>query len=381
MSNQSSPLKRILLTCFAILGMGVAGVIGAGLGGGAVYLAVQEKLNSITVPSAAPPVVITQPAPAAPAAGPINTTVNIETAVTDAVDKVGPAVITVVNQLAGGGQASGSGVIVSPEGYAVTNNHVVEGNSSLTVIFRDGQTAPASLVGADPVADVAVIKIQGKVPAYAEFGDSEALKPGETVIAIGSPLGDFRNTVTVGVVSATHRSIEGGSGDLIQTDAAINHGNSGGPLVNLAGQVIGINALVVRGNGFTSDQAEGLGFAIAASTAKGVADQLIAKGYVARPFLGISWAAVTPDIATANNLGAQWGAYITQVSGGTPAAQAGLRPGDIITAIGGDQIDQENSFTLVLFKHSPGETVKVTFMRGSQVSTTDVTLVERPRTG
>ncbi|MBI3760551.1 MAG: trypsin-like peptidase domain-containing protein, partial [Chloroflexi bacterium] len=164
MSNQSSPLKRILLTCFAILGMSVAGVIGAGLGGGAVYLAVQEKLNSITVPSPAPAVVITQPAPAAPASGPTNTTVNIETAVTDAVDKVGPAVITVVNQLAGGGQASGSGVIVSPEGYAVTNNHVVEGNSSLTVIFRDGQTAPASLVGADPVADVAVIKIQGKVP-------------------------------------------------------------------------------------------------------------------------------------------------------------------------------------------------------------------------
>ena len=371
--------RRTLLALVALGSMGAAGLTGAGLGGGAVYLAARQRLDRLAPTYLVPATPQLDPT-AAPAAA-SNATVNVETAVTEAVDKVGPAVVTVINHLQGGGQASGSGVLISSDGYAVTNNHVVEGHRSLQVIFRDGQIAPASLVGADALADVAVIQVAGPAPAYAEFGDSEALKPGETVIAIGSPLGDFRNTVTVGVVSATHRSIEGGSGDLIQTDAAINRGNSGGPLVNLAGQVVGINTLVVRGGGLGGDPAEGLGFAVAASTVKFASDQLIAHGYVARPFLGISWAAVTPEIAGANDLPARWGAYITDVSAGAPAEAAGLHRGDIITAIGGEAIDQDSPLTSLLFRHTPGETVTLIIVRGSETYASEVTLVERPRAG
>jgi S1-C subfamily serine protease len=152
-----------------------------------------------------------------------NITVDVSTAIEDAVAKVGPAVVTVVNTLSGGGQASGSGVIFSADGLIITNNHVVDGARQLEVIFPDGQSVVAELIGTDPYADVAVIKIDGPVPAYAELGNSDTLSPGETVIAIGSPLGDFRNTVTVGVVSALGRTMQSETGyqmeDLIQTDA------------------------------------------------------------------------------------------------------------------------------------------------------------------
>ncbi len=160
---------------------------------------------------------------------------------------------------------SGSGFFISSEGYILTNNHVVEGADEVSIVLSDGSQQQAQIVGADPYADLAVLKTNVLPPAVAGLGNSDALKPGESVIAIGSPLGDFKNTVTVGVVSATGRSIETGQGylieGLIQTDAAINQGNSGGPLVNLAGQVIGINTLVVRSSE-SGAVAEGLGFAI-----------------------------------------------------------------------------------------------------------------------
>jgi len=163
------------------------------------------------------------------------------------------------------------------------------------------------------------------------------LNPGEMVIAIGSPLGDFKNTVTVGVVSATGRSIDTGQGyqieGLIQTDAAINQGNSGGPLVNLASEVIGINTLIVRGSGIGAI-AEGLGFAIPANTARAVAEQIMQKGYFSRPYMGIRWQSITPNIAAAYNLPVQWGVYVTEVTTGSPASKADLQPGDIITRIG-----------------------------------------------
>jgi 2-alkenal reductase len=359
----------------------LSGLAGAGLGGAAVYVAVRDQLDATATaaaeaatPAPLPPAVTPEPV------GAISTTVTFDTAVTQAVEKVGSAVITVINVSGGGPRGSGSGVIVSPEGLAVTNNHVVEGSLALEVIFRDGATAQATLVGADPVADIAVLKIEGPVPAYAEFGDSELLKPGETVIAIGSPLGDFRNTVTVGVVSATHRSLEGGTGDLIQTDAAINEGNSGGPLVNLAGQVIGINTVVVRGaGGFGGTEAQGLGFAVASSTVAYVADQLASQGYVARPFLGVAWAAVTPEIASANGLGASWGAYVTEVTAGSPAEQAGLRPGDIITGINDETLGPDTSFSQLLYKYAPGDEVTLAFVRDGQTQSGSVTLAERPR--
>jgi S1-C subfamily serine protease len=280
-------------------------------------------------------------------------------------------------------QASGSGVVISDQGYVLTNNHVVDGYDTLQVVYRDGQTVDAKLVGTDPFADLAVLKVEGALPGVAEFGNSDELKAGETVMAIGSPLGDFKNTVTAGVVSATGRSIDTAQGyqmeDLIQTDAAINHGNSGGPLVNLAGQIIGINTLVVRGNGNSADQAEGLGFAISANTAQAVSAQLIQQGYVARPYLGIDWAAITPDIAQINRLPVQWGVYVKTVGRGTPADQAGLRPGDILTQIGDTSLDASHPYLNTLLKFTPGQEVPLTVQRGNKTLTLKVVLAERPR--
>jgi 2-alkenal reductase len=202
----------------------------------------------------------------------------------------GPAVVTIRNTFAAGNgrrrqggtlTAIGSGVVLNEQGYILTNNHVIQNQTTLEVTFSDGSTAPAKVVGTRPASDLAVIKVEGGVPAIASFGDSDALEPGQPVIAIGSALGDFRNSVTVGVVSALHRDLDSAGStplkDLIQTDAAINEGNSGGPLLTPDGLVIGINTAVVRSGGTTSngDVVEGLGFAIPGNAARIIADQLI----------------------------------------------------------------------------------------------------------
>jgi 2-alkenal reductase len=251
------------------------------------------------------------------------------------------------------------------------------------VIYSDGTQVDGQLVGTDPYVDIAVIKVNGTVPAFAAFGNSDVLNPGEAVIAIGSPLGDFHNSVTVGVVSATGRSIDTASRyqmqNLIQTDAAINHGNSGGPLVNLNGEVVGINTLVIRGTGSTADQAEGLGFAIPANTVKATSQQLIDTGFVSHPYLGISWQAVTPDIAQTYDLPAQWGIYVTKVAASSPAATAGLQEGDIITEVGGVALDDQHPFINTLWNHAVGDTLSLQVARGSQTVSLDVTLGERPQ--
>jgi len=379
------------------MAVGISGLTGSLVGGGVVYWAVQGQAKPAV---AAPPQVVTAVPVSVAAPAPVNQTINVDvnSAVEAAVAKVGPAVVTVVNTLkassavdvfgmpSGGSSAptaSGSGVIISADGYVVTNNHVVDGYDKLQVVFLDGQTVDAKLVGTDVFADVAVLKVEGAVPGVAAFGNSDELKPGESVVAIGSPLGDFKNTVTAGVVSATGRSVEADSGyqmeDLIQTDAAINHGNSGGPLVNLAGQVIGINTLVVRSSGSSTDQAEGLGFAISSNTAKAVSDQLVQNGFVSRPYLGIGWAAITPDIAQVNNLPVQWGVYIKSVGQGTPAEKAGLRQGDILTQIGDIALDADHPFLNALLKYTVGQEVPVTVQRNGQTLTVKVVLAERPR--
>src|SRR5687768_16412236 len=219
-------------------------------------------------------------------------------AVVQVVERISPAVVTVVNRIENnqgfGGEARGSGVIIDRDARIITNNHVIEGatQGGLEVIFSNGDTASAQLVGADLVSYLAVLKVDRQVPAFAELGDSTGIKVGETVIAIGSALGSFENTVTVGVVSGLNRTLRDvniNMENMIQTDAAINHGNSGGPLLNLSGQVIGINTAVVRGGtGLQSDVAEGLGFAIPANTVKTVSSQLIENGQVRRPFLGVA---------------------------------------------------------------------------------------------
>jgi 2-alkenal reductase len=236
------------------------------------------------------------------------------------------------------------------------------------------------VAGIDVYSDLAVLQAEGEVPAVATLGNSDTLKPGESVVAIGSPLGDFVNTVTVGVISATGRTLDTERGfqleNMIQTDAAINQGNSGGPLVNLAGEVIGINTLVVRGAGFGGAVAEGLGFAIPINTARAAAEQIIAQGYVARPYLGIRWQPITPRLARAYDLPAEWGVFISEVLPGSPAADAGVESGDIITQIGDVPLDADHSFYNALYDYAPGEEVTLRLMRGWEPIEVRVTLGE-----
>ncbi len=372
-------IKRILLLILVLILMACSALIGGWIGGQYVLRNLPPTPTPISLPTAGN---------ISPSRLQVNQT-QIETTITQAVEKVSPAVVTVVGTVPGemtffgplpDSQVSGSGVIVSTDGYIVTNNHVVEGAKDLSVILTDGTPLAARLVSTDVFSDLAVLKVEGQMPAVAVFGDSDALKPGETVIAIGSPLGEFRNTVTVGVVSALGRALDSGKGyfieDLIQTDAAINQGNSGGPLVNLNGEVIGINTLIVRGGYGSSTVAEGLGFAIPSNTVRFVVAQIIEKGYFARPYLGIGWQSITPAIADRYRLPVEWGAYVTQVVANSPADQAGLRRGDIILQIGDHPIDATHSYLNALFAYRPGDRVTVKIWREGQVLEVQVTLSE-----
>lgn len=313
---------------------------------------------------------------------------DISTTITQVVEQVGPAVVTVVGVApgqmtffgySGDQQVSGSGFIITQDGYIITNNHVVEATDEITVILNDGTELGAVVVSTDVFADLAVLKAEGVMPAVAVLGDSDNLKAGETVIAMGSPLGEFRNSVTAGVVSAIDRSLDTGSGysmeNLIQTDAAINSGNSGGPLVNLAGEIIGINTAVVRGDN-TSAIAEGLGFAIPSNTALLISQQIIQKGYFARPYMGVSVQHVDPDTSQRYDLGVEWGAYVTDVGIYSPAGNAGIRRGDIIVRIGNMTFSEDTKFVNALFAFQPGDTVDVEVVRNGQNLVLQVTLTE-----
>ena len=375
--------KNTLYILLVIVIAGGSALAGALAGGAVVYRALQQSAelpapiqDILPTNSVEPHQTLT-----------LNAT-DIETAVTGAVEQVGPAVVTVVGTVPGqmtivgstGDQTvSGTGFFITDRGYIITNNHVVEGAREVSIILSDGTEETATIVGTDRYSDIAVLKTDGSVPAVARLGNSDILKPGQSVIAIGSPLGNFKNTVTTGVVSATGRSIDGGNGyqieDLIQTDAAINHGNSGGPLVNLAGEVVGVNTLVVRNTG-SGDVAEGLGFAIPVNTAQAVAQQIIDKGYFARPYLGISFQAINPQIAAIYDLPAQWGVYITRVAANSPAASAGLQQGDIITKIGDVVLDEAHSYVNALFEFQPGDEVMLEIVRGNDTLQMQVTLGE-----
>jgi 2-alkenal reductase len=366
---------------------GVSALTGAAAGGFAVFQAVQGRSglpasvqNAIPVNNVNPNQTLV-----------LNNT-DIETAVTQSVQRVGPAVVTVVGTVSGQmtifGQAgdqtvSGSGIFISDQGYVITNNHVVEGTKDVSVVLSDGTQQTAAIVGTDPYSDIAVLKTNGVVPAVAALGNSDELDPGESVIAIGSPLGNFKNTVTVGVVSATGRSIDTGNGyqieNLIQTDAAINHGNSGGPLVDLAGEVIGINTLIVR-NTNNGDVAEGLGFAIPMNTAEAVAQQIIQQGYFARPYVGINFEPVNPNIAARYNLSAQWGVYVMEVAQNSPASAAGLQKGDIITKVGDITLDETHSYVNALFTFKPGDAIWLSVMRNGTDTPIQITLGEAQHT-
>ncbi|MBI3537587.1 MAG: trypsin-like peptidase domain-containing protein [Chloroflexi bacterium] len=368
------------LTCAVLLAVLIGILGGAVTGGVAGYYAAQNAVPVAVPISAGASSVNPTALPIAPVT--TNLTLKENSAVIDAVRKAKPAVVTVINELNAPARravvptASGSGVIIDAKGYIVTNNHVVASEKKLTVIYADGSKAEADLVGADAVADIAVLRVNLPVPAIAPFGDSSVIEPGQTAIAIGSPLGDYRGTVTVGVVSGLNRTV-GRQQGLIQTDAAINNGNSGGPLINALGQVIGINTLVVRSTS-EGNVAEGLGFAIPSNQVKEIVNQILTKGKVERPYIGITYQAVDPQIASAMNLQTNQGIVVTQVESGSPGALAGLQERDVVLALNAQKINEEHPLATILFGFKVGDQVTLTILRDGKQIPIKVTLGPRP---
>nr|WP_242051325.1 HhoA/HhoB/HtrA family serine endopeptidase [Nostoc spongiaeforme] len=270
-------------------------------------------------------------------------------------------------------RGSGSGFIISSSGQILTNSHVVDGADKVTVTLKDGRTFDGQVLGEDPVTDVAVIKIDANNLPTVSLGNSDVLQPGEAVIAIGNPLG-LNNTVTSGIISATDRSSSdiGASDkrvDYLQTDAAINPGNSGGPLLNARGQVIGMNTAILR-------NAQGLGFAIPINTVQKISQELITKGRVDHPYLGVQMVALTPEIKDRINerfgdritLTTDKGVLLVRIVPRSPAAAAGLRPGDVIQQINNQSVTKPEEVQRILEKSQIGNPLSVQIERNGQIT-------------
>ena len=333
--------------------------------------------------------------------------------VVEIVKAVSPAVVTIVadgvsatNPItgqAGTGTATGSGVIFDANGLVLTNHHVVAGDpQALTVHLKDGRSFPARIYGVDTLTDLAIVKVDASGLPTAPIGDSSSIQVGEQAIAIGSPLGTFTDSVTSGIVSALGRSIpvEDGSilSNLIQTDTAINPGNSGGPLLDPSGKVIGVNTAA-------ASQAQGIGFAIPIDIAKPLLAQASAGQPLARPYLGIRFETIDPTVQSEKGLPVDHGAWIPSASGtapgngqggedpfglgrqlpvessilaGGPADQAGLQPGDIITAVDGRALDATHPLDMVMSQYGPGTSVRLDILRNGQTMQVTVVLGTRP---
>jgi len=268
----------------------------------------------------------------------------------------------------------GSGVIVTQDGYILTNNHVVDGTDKVEVELPDTRTFSAKVVGTDPASDLAVVKISGTSLPTLTIGDSDAVKIGDVVLAVGNPLG-IGETVTSGIISAKGRQTPDGSDgyqDFLQTDAAINHGNSGGALVNVAGQLIGINSQILS----PSDGNIGLGFAIPSNMAKNVMEQLVKSGVVHRAMLGIHIQGISHDMATAMNLPSTHGALVASVDEGGPAAKAGFKQGDVITQFNGKPVEDSVRLRNEVAAMTPGTSVPVEVLRNGKTETLHATLGE-----
>ena len=273
--------------------------------------------------------------------------------------------------------STGTGVILTEDGYIVTNAHVVEGAGSIDVQLTDDRILPAALIGSDEISDLAVLRVEARDLAPAVFGDSAQLRVGDTVAAIGDPLGvKYRGTYTDGIVSAINRDVDmdGRTMTLIQTNAALNSGNSGGPLINCYGQVIGINTMKI---GAFTDSAgvEGIGFAIPSATVKDIVDQLITQGYVSgRPTLGISGDALSNFYQYYYRLPA--GLYISRVEEGSYAAYYGIEPGDILIAVDDTRVTDMDDLNTFLYNHQVGDVVTAIIYRGGQQYNVELTLTE-----
>jgi S1-C subfamily serine protease len=283
---------------------------------------------------------------------------------------------------------TGSGVIYDKSGLVLTNDHVIAGGTQLRVSLIDGRSFPAKLLGGDPSTDLAVLQIQAQNLPVANLGDSNQLQIGEWVVAIGYALGlPGGPTVSAGVISALGRTVQlptgqNGSGgpflfDMLQTDAAINPGNSGGALVNLSGQVIGINTLVAANTG-TGFQAQGIGFAIPIESAKAVADQLAQTGRAVHSYMGADIATLTPGLAAQLGINQPQGVLITNVVPGSPAEKAGLQQGDVIIAIDNRPIRQDADVAKILDSHKPGDAIALTIVRNNRQQTGKLILGEAP---
>lgn len=283
-----------------------------------------------------------------------------------------------------GGEGIGSGVIYNSSGDILTNNHVVDGATSILVSLASGEDLAATVVGTDAQNDIAVIKVNKTGLPAATFGNSANLAVGQLVVALGSPLG-FQQTVTSGIISALHRNVpeQTSSGattgvltDLIQTDASINPGNSGGALSDSTGAVIGINTLIASQSGGS----QGIGFAIPINTAKAVADALIAGKPVSHPYIGVLGQTVDPTVATEFNLPVQSGALVTQVVPGSPAQKAGIVAGDVITNAAGQPVKSIDDLIAIVRTQTVGQTIPVTFFHGSSQKSANVAVTEAPKT-
>ena len=304
-------------------------------------------------------------------------------------NKVGPSVVSIVTKgqarsVYGNSQSqegAGTGIIISADGYILTNKHVVSDTSELSVVTSDGTVyTDAEVIGTDPLNDLAFIKVSGvKDLRPATLGDSSSVRIGQNVVAIGNSLGEFQNTVTSGIISGTGRpvSAQGGNSienltDLIQTDAAINPGNSGGPLTNLSGQVIGINTAI-------AEDAQSIGFSIPINSAKGIIKNLLKTGKVQRAYLGINYVTITPEVAKEYNLPVKKGAYVMNDDGasvisGSPAEKAGIKNKDIITKVGDLNVGELGSVASLISEYPIGDEVQITLLRGGKTMTVTVAL-------
>jgi S1-C subfamily serine protease len=362
----------------------LAGVILGGVAGGAVATVVAGRapgdLASLATPT---PSTIPSTAPVVVPSG-ADTTVDV-------VKELLPAVVTVVNYAQNQQpESSGSGFVIdAQQGFIVTNNHVVENargtgvGASFDVIFSDNRTVKATLVGRDPQTDVAVLRVPAQGLTAAPLADSDSAPVGAHVIAIGSPLGEYQNTVTEGVISAKGRRVQESQDvfleDMLQTDAAINPGNSGGPLIWIAAkQIVGMNTLI-EVNPQTDTIAQGLGFAVSSNTIRDIANELIKNGVVVRGFIGISYLPVTQRQAVSLNLpSGTTGVSVDSVVPGSPGAQAGLQRGDIITKVNDQAIDQDHPLMSIMAKTRPGDKVKLTVIRSGQTQIVELTLGRAP---
>ncbi len=282
--------------------------------------------------------------------------------------------------------SSGSGFLVSADGYVVTNKHVVsEQGVDYTVISSDGTKYPAAVVAVDPTNDIAVVKIEGAEFSYLEFGNSDKLQVGQSVIAIGNALGEFSNSVSVGVVSGLARSIQAGDGygrseqlqGVIQTDAAINFGNSGGPLLNLYGQVIGMNVAMAA--------AENIGFALPSNSVRTVVESVKTTGKISRPFLGVRYLPIDAAIQTANDLPVDYGVLVLRgeqagalaVIPGSPADVAGIEENDIILEIDGQKLDAENDLATIIVQKKVGDEIEIKLLHDGEEKIVTAKLTEK----